>query len=109
MVAKNSAMLEWLLAITCLKMLTYWRGLALQKKLRDLTKAANSCRGGSTPGRGRAATAMAAAQAAQQMETQGGYLSSLQTGGGGNPEMSMLPVSQEGTSLGDGNPDNKVG
>uniref|UniRef100_A0A7S0WP61 CCT domain-containing protein n=1 Tax=Pyramimonas obovata TaxID=1411642 RepID=A0A7S0WP61_9CHLO len=81
---------------------------ANKKKLRDLTKAANSCRGGSTPGRGRAATAMAAAQAAQQMEAQGGYLSSLQAGSG-NPELSLLPVSQEGTSLGDGNPDNKVG
>jgi len=69
---------------------------ANKNKLRDLTKAATSCRGGSVPGRGRAATAMAAAQAAQQMGVHVGYL------GSGMPSTSpggislLQPVSQEG-------------
>lgn len=40
---------------------------ANKNQLRDLTKTSNSPRGGSTPGRGRAAQAAAAAQAARQL------------------------------------------
>ncbi|KAK3237423.1 hypothetical protein CYMTET_52501 [Cymbomonas tetramitiformis] len=85
---------------------------ANKNKLRDLSKVANSCRGGSTPGRGRSAQAVAASQAAQAAQAMAvAYPQQLQSDGMPAPtSMSVLMESVDMAPGGEaGQPDSIPG